>query len=77
MLPSVSHLHTHSCFLVPVFCPRDGNGFGRHVLSLCLPLQKALSEMQAENQQRLKDREQELKDLKKMMDVMKVGQIHK
>lgn len=29
--------------------------------------------MQAENQQRLKDREQELKDMKKMMDVMKVG----
>ncbi|GLD64842.1 E3 ubiquitin-protein ligase Midline-1-like isoform X1 [Lates japonicus] len=36
-----------------------------------LEKQKALSEMQAENQQRLKDREQELKDLKKMMDVMK------
>lgn len=30
--------------------------------------------MQAENQQRLKDREQELKDLKKVMEVMKVGQ---
>lgn len=33
--------------------------------------QKVLAELQAENQQRLKDREQELKDLKKMMDVMK------
>ncbi|XP_041638234.1 apoptosis-stimulating of p53 protein 1 [Cheilinus undulatus] len=32
--------------------------------------QKVLSEMQTENQQRLKEREQELKDLKKMMDVM-------
>ena len=32
-----------------------------------------LSEMQAENQQRLKDREQELKDMKKVMEVMKVG----
>lgn len=31
-----------------------------------------LSEMQAENQQRLKDREQELKDMKKVMEVMKV-----
>ncbi|XP_068165227.1 E3 ubiquitin/ISG15 ligase TRIM25 [Antennarius striatus] len=36
-----------------------------------LERQKALAEMQAENQQRLKDREQELKDLKKVMDVMK------
>lgn len=35
-------------------------------------MQKVLSEMQAENQQRLKDREQELKDLKKMMELMKV-----
>lgn len=31
-----------------------------------------LSEMQAENQQRLKDREHELKDMKKVMEVMKV-----
>nr|XP_046237976.1 E3 ubiquitin/ISG15 ligase TRIM25 [Scatophagus argus] len=36
-----------------------------------LEKQKVLSEMQAENQQRLKDREQELKDLKKVMEVMK------
>lgn len=36
-------------------------------------MQKVLSERQAENQQRLKDREQELKDLKKVMEVMKVG----
>lgn len=36
-------------------------------------LQKVLSEIQAENQQRLKDREQELKDLKKIMEVAKVG----
>lgn len=33
--------------------------------------QKVLSDLQAENQQRLKEREQELKDMKKMMDVMK------
>lgn len=32
-----------------------------------------LSELQTENHQRLKDREQELKDLQKVMDVMKVG----
>ena len=32
-----------------------------------------LSEIQVENQQKLKDREQELKDMKKMMEVMKVG----
>lgn len=43
-------------------------------MSSCILLQKVLSEMQAENQQRLKDREQELKDLKKVMEVMKVGQ---
>uniref|UniRef100_UPI0037E8D3F0 E3 ubiquitin/ISG15 ligase TRIM25 n=1 Tax=Semicossyphus pulcher TaxID=241346 RepID=UPI0037E8D3F0 len=36
-----------------------------------LEKQKVLSEMQAENHQRLKNREQELKDLKKVMDVMK------
>ncbi|XP_019111089.2 tripartite motif-containing protein 16 [Larimichthys crocea] len=36
-----------------------------------LEKQKVLSEMQAENQQRLKDREQELKDMKKMMEAMK------
>lgn len=35
-----------------------------------LEKQKVLSELQAGNQQRLKDREQELKDMKKMMDVM-------
>uniref|UniRef100_A0A3B4Z6G5 FinTRIM family, member 32 n=1 Tax=Stegastes partitus TaxID=144197 RepID=A0A3B4Z6G5_9TELE len=34
---------------------------------------KVLSEMQAENQQKLRDREQELKDMKKMMEGMKVG----
>ncbi|CAN9498141.1 unnamed protein product [Ophioblennius macclurei] len=33
--------------------------------------QKVLSELQAENQQKLKEREQELKDMKKMMDGMK------
>lgn len=43
-------------------------------VSSCILLQKMLSEMQVENQQRLKDREQELKDLKKVMEVMKVGQ---
>ncbi|KAM9334218.1 E3 ubiquitin/ISG15 ligase TRIM25 isoform 2-T2 [Symphorus nematophorus] len=36
-----------------------------------LEKQKTLSQMQAENQQRLKDREQELKDLKKVMETMK------
>ncbi|AWO95627.1 putative E3 ubiquitin/ISG15 ligase TRIM25-like [Scophthalmus maximus] len=36
-----------------------------------LEKQKALSDMQAENQQRLKDREQELKDMRKMMEGMK------
>ncbi|XP_071319931.1 E3 ubiquitin/ISG15 ligase TRIM25 [Trachinotus anak] len=36
-----------------------------------LEKQKVLSEMQAENQQRLKDREQELKDMKKVMEGMK------
>uniref|UniRef100_A0A3P9LD65 Tripartite motif containing 25, like n=1 Tax=Oryzias latipes TaxID=8090 RepID=A0A3P9LD65_ORYLA len=36
-----------------------------------LERQKVLSEIQAENQQRLKDREQELKDLKKIMEVAK------
>lgn len=41
--------------------------------SCFLVLQKALSEMQTENQQRLKEREQELKELKKVMDVMQVG----
>ncbi|CAJ1087024.1 tripartite motif-containing protein 16 [Xyrichtys novacula] len=35
-----------------------------------LEKQKVLSELQSENLQRLKDREQELKDLKKVMDVM-------
>lgn len=44
------------------------------VTSLCVRPQKVLSEMQAENQQRLKDREQELKDMKKMMEAVKVGQ---
>ncbi|KAG8004611.1 Tripartite motif-containing protein 16 [Nibea albiflora] len=38
---------------------------------ICTQHKKLLSEMQAENQQRLKDREQELKDMKKMMEVMK------
>ncbi|XP_029942182.1 uncharacterized protein trim25l isoform X2 [Salarias fasciatus] len=33
--------------------------------------QKTLTEMQAQNQQKLKEREQELKDVKKMMDGMK------
>lgn len=32
-----------------------------------------LSELQTETHQRLKDREQELKELKKVMDIMKVG----
>ncbi|XP_051798318.1 E3 ubiquitin/ISG15 ligase TRIM25 [Acanthochromis polyacanthus] len=36
-----------------------------------LERQKVLSEMQAENQQKLKDREQELKDMKKMIEVVK------
>uniref|UniRef100_A0A3Q3LLR9 Tripartite motif containing 25, like n=1 Tax=Mastacembelus armatus TaxID=205130 RepID=A0A3Q3LLR9_9TELE len=36
-----------------------------------LEKQKVLSEMQAANQQRLKDREQELKDMKKMMEGVK------
>lgn len=49
-------------------CVRDGFDS----MSSCL--QKVLSEMQTENQQRLKDRQQELKDLKKVMEVMKVGQ---
>lgn len=35
-------------------------------------LQKVLSELQAENLRKLKDREQELKELKKAMEVMKV-----
>ncbi len=43
-------------------------------MSSCLLLQKVLSELQAENQRRLKEREQELKDMKKMMEGMKVGQ---
>lgn len=43
-------------------------------MCLCVLLQKVLLELQVENQQRLKDREQELKDLKKVMEVMKVGQ---
>ncbi|KAF6733333.1 Tripartite motif-containing protein 47 [Oryzias melastigma] len=38
-----------------------------------LEKQKVLSEIQADNQQRLKDREQELKELKKVMEVAKVG----
>ncbi|XP_068612626.1 E3 ubiquitin/ISG15 ligase TRIM25 [Brachionichthys hirsutus] len=40
--------------------------------------QKALSEMQAENQQKLKEREQELRDLKKAMEGMKhsAGRVH-
>lgn len=37
-------------------------------------LQKVLSDLQAENQQRLKEREQELKNLKKVMEVTKVSQ---
>ncbi|KAM7365416.1 hypothetical protein PAMP_016343 [Pampus punctatissimus] len=36
-----------------------------------LEKQKILSDIQAENQQRLKDRQQELKDMKKMMEMMK------
>ncbi|XP_065808182.1 E3 ubiquitin/ISG15 ligase TRIM25 [Labrus bergylta] len=36
-----------------------------------LEKQKALSDMLSENQQKLKEREQEFKDLKKVMDVMK------
>ncbi|XP_054864515.1 E3 ubiquitin/ISG15 ligase TRIM25 isoform X2 [Amphiprion ocellaris] len=36
-----------------------------------LERQKVLSEMQAENQQKLKDRGQELKDMKKMIEVVK------
>lgn len=36
-------------------------------------LQKVLSDLQAENQQRLKEREQELKNLKKVMEVTKVS----
>eukprot|EP00064_Thunnus_orientalis_P016059 superscaffoldBa00003101_g16122 len=36
-----------------------------------LEKQKTLTEIQADNQQRLKDREQELKDMKKMMEIMK------
>lgn len=39
---------------------------------LLLLLQKVLSELQAENLRKLKDREQELKELKKAMEVMKV-----
>lgn len=38
-----------------------------------VPLQKVLSDLQAENQQRLKEREQELKNLKKVMEVTKVS----
>lgn len=37
-------------------------------------LQKLLSDLQSANQQKLKEREQELKDMKKMMEQMKVGQ---
>lgn len=33
-----------------------------------------MSEIHAQNQQRLKDREQELKDMKTMIEAMKVGQ---
>lgn len=64
------------CFLVPVFdfvaCETDGGRLD--IMSLCVLLQKVLSEMQAENQQRLKNREQELKDLKTVLGAMKVGQ---
>lgn len=55
------------CF-VPVF---DGDHL--NMTSPPVLLQKVLSDLQADNQQRLKDREQELKNLKKVMEVAKVS----
>jgi len=46
-----------------------------HTLWILFFFQKVLSEMQTETQQRLKVREQELKDMKKMMEGMKVGRV--
>lgn len=55
-------------FLVPVF---DGDHL--NITSPPVLLQKVLSDLQAETQQRLKEREQELKNLKKVMEVTKVS----
>lgn len=64
-LPSVSPPHLLPSPLVLILMSCVG-----------VSLQKVLSELQAENQQRLKEREQELKDMKKVMEQMKVGQHH-
>lgn len=60
--------HMRGYVLVPVF---DGDHL--NMTSPPVLLQKVLSDLQAENQQRLKEREQELKDLKKVMEVTKVS----
>lgn len=74
---SIIHINFSSCVLHHIRCCFLALVFDGDHLDMTFPpvlLQKVLSELQTENQQRLREREQELKDLKKVMEVTKVGQ---